>query len=202
MLLLVLDLLGIGVFAVSGALVAVRRRLDVVGVVVLATVTGLGGGVIRDVLISESPPTALADWRYLVVPLACGLVVFWYHPAVERLDRPFVVFDAFGLGLFAVAGALKAVEHGLGPLPAAFLGMVTCIGGGLMRDVLAGQVPVVLSSGELYAIPALAGAAVAAVGFELDLPTTIVALPAAALTIAWRLVAWWRGWQAPWPRGR
>lgn len=200
MLLLVLDLLGIAVFAVSGGLVAVRQRFDIVGVLVLAAVTGLGGGWIRDVLIGETPPAALADWRYLVVPVVCGLVVFWFHPAIERLDGPIVVFDAFGLGLFGVAGALKAAEYGLGPLPAALLGMVTCIGGGLIRDVLAGQVPVVLASGELYATPALAGAAVAALGFELDLPTTIVALPAAALTITWRLLAIWRGWRAPLPR--
>ncbi len=199
MLLLVLDLLGIAVFAVSGALVAVRQRLDIVGVLVLATVTGLGGGWIRDVLIGDTPPASLEDWRYLLVPVAAGLLAFWFHPAIERMDRLVIVFDAFGLGLFGVAGALKAAEHGLGPLPAAILGMVTCIGGGLLRDVLAGQVPVVLTSGELYAIPALAGSAVAAVGFELGAPTTAVALPAAALITGWRLLAIRRGWRAPVP---
>ncbi|WP_183095066.1 trimeric intracellular cation channel family protein [Nocardioides stalactiti] len=200
MLLLTLDLLGIAVFAVSGALVAVRQRLDIVGVLVLATVTGLGGGWIRDVLIGEAPPASLEDWRYLLVPVAGGLLAFWFHPALARMDRLINVFDAFGLGLFAVAGALKAAEHGLGPVPAALLGMVTCIGGGLIRDVLAGQVPVVLRSGELYAIPAIAGSAIAAVGFEYDIPTALVALPAAALTITWRLLAIWRGWTAPLPR--
>jgi uncharacterized membrane protein YeiH len=202
MLLLVLDLLGIAVFAVSGALVAVRQRLDIVGVLVLATVTGLGGGWIRDVLIDDTPPASLEDWRYLLVPIGCGLLAFWFHPALERMDRQVNVFDAFGLGLFAVAGALKAAEHGLGPIPAALLGMVTCIGGGLIRDVLAGRVPVVLTSGELYAIPALAGSAVAAVGFELGAPTALVAVPAAALTTGWRLLAIWRGWSAPMPGER
>ena len=199
MLLLVLDLLGIAVFAVSGGLVAVRRRLDIVGVLVLATVTGLGGGWIRDVLIGEAPPAALADWRYLLVPLAAGLVTFVLHPALARMDRPILVFDAFGLGLFCVAGALKAAEHGLSPLPAAILGMVTGIGGGVIRDVLAGQVPTVLVSGELYAIPALAGSAVAVVGFELDVPAATIAVPAAALTTGWRLLGVWRGWRAPIP---
>ncbi|RHW27284.1 trimeric intracellular cation channel family protein [Nocardioides immobilis] len=199
MLLLVLDLLGIAVFAVSGALVAVRQRLDIIGVLVLATVTGLGGGWIRDVLIGDTPPASLEDWRYLLVPVAAGLLAFWFHPAIERMDRLVIVFDAFGLGLFGVAGALKAAEHGLGPIPAAILGMVTCIGGGLLRDVLAGQVPVVLSSGELYAIPALAGSAVAAIGFELGAPTAAVALPAAALITGWRLLAISRGWRAPVP---
>jgi len=199
MLLLVLDLLGIAVFAVSGALVAVRQRLDIIGVLVLATVTGLGGGWIRDVLIGDTPPASLEDWRYLSVAVTAGLLAFWFHPALERMDRQVIVFDAFGLGLFGVAGALKAAEHGLGPLPAAILGMVTCIGGGLLRDVLAGQVPVVLTSGELYAIPALAGSAVAAVGFELGAPTAAVALPAAALITGWRLIAIRRGWRAPVP---
>ena len=197
MLLLILDLLGIAVFAVSGGLVAVRQRLDIVGVLVLATVTGLGGGWIRDVLISDLPPTSLEDWRYLLVPVSAGLLTFWFHPAFARMDRLVNIFDAFGLGLFCVAGALKAAEHGLGPVPAALLGMVTCIGGGLIRDVLANQVPVVLKSGELYAIPAIAGSAIAATGFELDLPTATVAVPAAALTIGWRLLAIQRGWTAP-----
>jgi len=199
MLLLVLDLLGIAVFAVSGALVAVRQRLDIVGVLVLATVTGLGGGWIRDVLIGDTPPASLEDWRYLLVPLGCGLLTFWFHPTLARMDRQVNVFDAFGLGLFAVAGALKAAEHGLGPVPSAILGMVTCIGGGLLRDVLSGRVPVVLTSGELYAIPAVAGSAVAAIGFELGAPTALVAVPAAALTTGWRLLAIWRGWTAPGP---
>jgi len=200
MLLLSLDLLGIAVFAVSGGLVAVRQRLDIVGVLVLATVTGLGGGWIRDVLIGDVPPASLEDWRYLLVPVSAGFLTFWFHPAFARMDRLVNVFDAFGLGLFAVAGALKAVEHGLGPVPAALLGMVTCIGGGLIRDVLAGQVPFVLKSGELYAIPAIVGSAIAATGFELGAPTAFVAVPAAALTITWRLVAMRRGWKAPLPR--
>ena len=202
MLLLALDLLGIAVFAVSGGLVAVRQRLDIIGVLVLATVTGLGGGWLRDVLIGAVPPASLADWRYLLVPVAAGLLTFWLHPKLERMDRPIAVFDAFGLGLFCVAGAIKAAEHGLGPLPAALLGMVTGIGGGVVRDVLAGRVPVVLSTGELYATPALAGAAVAVTGYELGLPTVTVAVPAALLTIVWRLLAIWRGWTAPAVRPR
>lgn len=202
MLLLTLDLLGVAVFAVSGGLLAVRQRLDIVGVLVLAVVTGLGGGVIRDVVIGDVPPPGLADWRYLVTALVAGLIAFWFHPAIERTVRLVNVFDAFGLGLFAVAGAVKASEYGLGPVPAALLGMVTGIGGGMIRDVLADRVPVVLSGGELYAIPAVSGAAVAVVGYHLDLPTAWLAVPAAALTIAWRLVAIWRGWRAPLPRLR
>jgi uncharacterized membrane protein YeiH len=199
-LLLILDLLGVSVFAVSGGLVAVRRRLDIVGVLVLATVTGLGGGWLRDVLIGVTPPAALEDWRYLVAALGGGLVTFWFHPAIGRMDRVVNVFDACGLGLFCVAGALKAAEHGLGPLPAAILGMVTGIGGGVIRDVLAGRVPVIFTLGELYAIPAVCGSAVAATGFEVGIPTAYVAIPAAVLITGWRLLAIRRGWTAPVPR--
>lgn len=202
MLLLILDLLGVSVFAVSGGLLAVRRQLDVVGVLVLSVVTGLGGGVIRDVLIGDIPPPGFADWRYLVTAVAAGVVAFWFHPALQRIARLVNVFDAFGMGLFAVAGALKALEYGLGPVPAALLGMVTAVGGGMIRDVLADRVPQILVSSELYAIPALAGAAVAVAGLEMGLPTLLVAIPAAFLTITWRLLAIWRGWTAPVPKIR
>src|SRR5512146_680365 len=139
-LLLVLELVGIFVFALSGGLVAVRKGLDVFGVLVLAGTTGLGGGFLRDVLIDATPPAALGDWRYLLVPVAAGLLVFWFHPALGRMERTVNVFDAFGLGLFCVTGALKALDYGLGRLPAALMGMLTGIGGGMARDVLASRV--------------------------------------------------------------
>lgn len=192
-----LDLVGIFVFAISGGLVAVRNQLDIVGVVVLAMATGLGGGVIRDVVIGAVPPPAVADWRYLLVPVVGGLVTFWLHPAVERLERVINVFDAFGLGLFCVAGALKAQEYGLGPAPSAALGMVTGVGGGIIRDLLAGRIPVIFRYGELYAIPALAGAAIAATGAELGVAHGVILAPAALVTIGWRLLAVRRGWRAP-----
>src|SRR3954452_12398871 len=115
--LVVFDLVGIFVFAISGALVAVRKGLDVFGVLVLAGTTGLGGGFLRDVLIGAVPPAALADWRYLLVPVVAGVLAFVYHPALGRMERSINVLDAFGLGLFCVTGALKAVEYGLGPVP-------------------------------------------------------------------------------------
>ncbi|WP_205474521.1 trimeric intracellular cation channel family protein [Nocardioides sp. SYSU D00038] len=199
-ILVVLDLVGIFVFAVSGALVAVRKDLDVFGVLVLAGTTGLGGGFLRDVLIGATPPAALADWRYLLVPVAAGLVTFVFHPAVGRLERPVTVFDAFGLSLFCVAGAVKALEYGLGPVPAALMGMVTGIGGGMVRDVLAGRVPVIFR-GELYATPALAGAAVAVVGVRADWPGLVTTVAGALVCLVWRLLAVWRGWHAPMPSG-
>ena len=198
--LVTLDLVGIFVFAISGALVGVRKDLDVFGVLVLGGTTGLGGGFLRDVLIGATPPAALADWRYLLVAVVAGLVTFCFHGALGRMERQVSVFDAFGLSLFCVAGALKALDYGLGPIPAALMGMVTGIGGGMVRDVLAGRVPVVFR-GELYAIPALAGGGVAVVGERADLPVAAVAVTGALVCLVWRLLALWRDWQAPMPRG-
>jgi uncharacterized membrane protein YeiH len=196
----VLDLAGIFVFAISGALVAVRKNLDVFGVLVLAGATGLGGGFLRDVLIGATPPAALADWRYLLVPVVAGLLTFWFHPALGRMERSINVFDAFGLALFCVTGAAKALEFGLGPVPAALMGMVTGIGGGMVRDLLAGRVPAVFG-GVLYATPALAGAAIAVLGIGWGLPFGLVAVLGGGVCLVWRLLAVWRDWQAPMPGG-
>ena len=199
-MLIALDLVGIFVFAISGALVAVRKDYDVFGVLVLAAATGLGGGFVRDVLIDATPPAALADWRYLVVPVVAGLVTFAFHGPLTRQERFINVFDAFGLSLFCVTGALKAVEHGLGPVPATLMGVLTAIGGGVIRDLLAGRQPVVFR-GELYATPALLGAAVAVIGREVGVAIPVVAVVAALLCGVLRLLAMWRDWQAPLPRG-
>lgn len=198
--LVTLDLLGIFVFAISGALVAVRKGFDVFGVLVLAGTTGLGGGFLRDVLIDATPPAALADWRYLMVPLVAGLVTFAFHPTVGRLERVINVSDAFGLSLFCVTGALKAVEYGLGPVPAALMGMVTGIGGGMVRDLLAGRPPDVFS-GSLYATPALAGAAIAVVLDGAGLPFALVASAGFGVCLVLRLLAVVLDIRAPKPRG-
>lgn len=199
-ILVVFDLVGIFVFAISGALVAVRKGLDVFGVLVLAGTTGLGGGFLRDVLIGATPPAALADWRYLVVPIVAGVLAFFYHPVLGRVERTVNVLDAFGLGLFCVTGSLKALDYGLDVLPAALMGMVTGIGGGILRDLLAGRVPVVFSS-ELYATPALAGGAWAVLGHEQGWSVALVTFPGVALCFGWRVLAIFRNWKAPIPRG-
>lgn len=198
--LVVLDLLGIFVFAISGALVAVRKGFDVFGILVLAGTTGLGGGFLRDVLIDATPPAALADWRYLIVPVAAGLMTFAFHPTVGRLERVINVSDAFGLSLFCVTGALKAVEYGLGPVPAALMGMVTGIGGGMVRDLLAGRPPDVFS-GNLYATPALAGAAIAVALDHWGQPFALVAAAGFGVCLVLRLLAIVLDIRAPKPRG-
>jgi uncharacterized membrane protein YeiH len=157
-LLLWLNLIGTFVFGLSGGLAAVRARLDVFGVLVLAAVVGLAGGVTRDLLIGV-PPETFRDWRYLAAVGAAGLVCFVAMPALERVWSGVLVFDAVGLAVFCVSGASKAVEFDLGPAQAIILGAITGIGGGLLRDVLLRRIPTVLRH-ELYAIPALLGAAV------------------------------------------
>ena len=132
-LLLVLDMVGTFAFALSGATAGVKRELDLFGVLVLSFSAATAGGIARDVLIGAIPPAALSDWRYLVTALAAGAVTFWWHPLIDRLKNPVQLFDAAGLALFAVAGAQKALAYGLDPLMAALLGMVTGIGGGIVR---------------------------------------------------------------------
>ncbi|GAA1515130.1 trimeric intracellular cation channel family protein [Kribbella lupini] len=195
----VLDLVGIFVFGITGALVGVRKTLDVFGVLVLAMVTGLGGGFLRDVLIGATPPAALQDWRYLVVPVLAGLLTFFLHPRIGRVERLVNIFDAAGLALFCVTGAVKATSFGLSPLPAALLGTISGIGGGVVRDVLSGRVPVVLRS-EIYATPALLGAGIVVVASALDYEELWVPITAAVICFVIRLLAIRRGWNAPLPR--
>ncbi|HEX2177824.1 MAG TPA: trimeric intracellular cation channel family protein [Nocardioidaceae bacterium] len=193
-----LDLVGVFAFAISGGLVAVRKALDIFGVLVLAAITGLGGGTLRDVLIGALPPAALQQWPYIAVSVAAGLLAFRFHPALSRMERVVGVFDAAGLGVFCVTGALKALEYGMSPFAAALMGLLTSIGGGIARDVLAGRVPIVLRA-ELYATPALAGAAAAVALDAVGAPLLLVTVPPAVLCVGWRLLAMRRGWQAPYP---
>jgi uncharacterized membrane protein YeiH len=195
----VLDLVGIFVFGITGALVGVRKQLDVFGILVLAFVTGLGGGFIRDVLIGATPPAALVDWRYLVVPVAAGLITFFLHPGIGRVERLVNIFDAAGLALFCVTGARKALEYGLPPLSAALVGTISGIGGGVIRDLLSGRVPVVLRS-EIYATPAFLGAGIVVLVDAVHYSATWTTLAAAVVCFVIRLFAIRRGWNAPLPR--
>ena len=193
--LLVLDLLGVFVFALSGATLAVSRRFDVIGVLFLASVAALGGGVARDVLIDQTP-AALQDDRYLLVPLLGGVVVFFFSPVVERLAGAVRLFDAAGLGLFVAVGTTKALEAGLGAVAAVALGALSGIGGGVLRDVLAGVVPIVLRR-EVYAVPALLGGALVVVAHGQDVSGPAVLTAAAALVFGLRMLGVWQDWHAP-----
>jgi uncharacterized membrane protein YeiH len=191
-----LDLVGTFVFALSGAALGARRGMDLFGVLVLAFVTAVSGGVMRDILIGVVPPAAIASWHALAISVAAGLLVFRLHALLDRLRFPVQVFDAAGLGVFAVAGTQKALEHGLTPPMAAVLGMLSGIGGGIARDVLSAQVPAVLRS-EIYALAALLASIVVVTGNLIGLPPATTTLPGAGLCMFLRMMAIYRGWKLP-----
>jgi uncharacterized membrane protein YeiH len=192
----VLDLIGTFVFAISGAALGVQRGMDLFGVLVLACVTAVVGGITRDVLIGAVPPASVANWHNLALAVAAGLLVFRFCKLFDRLQQPVQFFDAAGLGVFAVAGTQKALDHGINWPMAAVLGMISGIGGGMVRDVLTAQVPTVLRA-DIYAVAALAGALVVVAGSEVGLPPTAVALTGIALCVVLRLMALYRGWKLP-----
>ncbi|SFQ06514.1 trimeric intracellular cation channel family protein [Tranquillimonas alkanivorans] len=191
-----LDLLGTFVFGLSGGMLAVRRELDVFGITVLAVAAALAGGMLRDIALGATPPAAFADGCYLVAALGSALCAFFGHRLIARLNKPVMILDAIGLGLFAVSGCGKALSFGLDPLPAVVLGILTAVGGGTVRDVLVAEVPRVLRE-EVYALAALLGALVVVLGAALDLNEGWTAAAGVAAAAAFRIVSVWRGWQAP-----
>jgi len=192
----ILDLAGTFVFALSGAMAGVKHRLDVFGVLVLSFVAANTGGITRDVLIGAVPPGAIGDWRYMGVSLVAGLITFSFPSAITQRWSPVLLFDAAGLALFAVSGAHKALAYGLNPVMATLLGMLTGIGGGMARDVLLAEIPTVLRA-DLYAMAALAGAAIVVIAHMLQLPYGGAALVGAALCFGLRVLAIRHGWQLP-----
>ena len=188
--------MGTFAFALSGAALAVQKRFDIFGVLFLAFVTAVTGGVVRDVLIGAVPPVAIAHWRAFAIAVAGGLVTFIGYPLVSALKRPVLLLDAIGLGLFAVTGAEKALVYGIDPVMAAVLGMLTGIGGGMMRDVLAGEVPSVLRT-DIYAVAALAAGGMVALGDVFDVAPAWSMLAGAALCIFLRAMAIFFSWRAP-----
>ncbi len=191
-----LDGVGTFAFALSGGLLGVQKRFDLFGVLFLSFVVSVVGGMMRDVLIGAIPPIAITDIHYFAIAMVGGLMTFYLYPKVASLQRQILLLDAVGLGLFAVIGAQKAIDHGINPLMAAILGMLTGIGGGMVRDVLAGNIPFVLQA-DLYAIAALGGGAVVSIGTVIGSPPTYPMLLGAAVCIFLRLMAIYRGWRAP-----
>ena len=195
-LLLALDLAGTFVFALSGAMTAVKHRLDVFGILVLSLAAATFGGMARDVLIGAVPPAALSDWRYIAVSLAAGLIIFFRYSGSSRLKTPILILDGAGLALFAVSGALKALAFGAAPVPAIVLGVLTSVGGGVARDILVAEIPTVLRA-ELYAVAALAGATLVVVGRALQFPSIPISIAGAALCFGLRFMAIRYGWRLP-----
>lgn len=199
--LLVADLVGVAVFAASGASAAVAKRLDLFGVLFVGFVAALGGGILRDLVLDEVPPLAFADWRYAATAVVVAAMVFRWHPHLTRLRTTVLVLDAAGLALFTVSGTLRALEARVPPVGACLVGLLSGIGGGLGRDLLTGEIPVVLRR-EIYAVAALAGAATAAVLAALGRTGPIPLTAAAVLIFGLRLVALRRRWSAPTPTVR
>lgn len=196
--LLLADLTGVAVFAASGASAAVVKRLDLFGVVFVGFVAALGGGIFRDLVIDEVPPLAFADWRYAVTAALSAAAVFWLHPQLARLRTAVLILDAAGLGLFTVTGTLKALAADVPPVGAVLIGMLTAIGGGLGRDLLTGEIPVVLRR-EIYAVAALAGSIVVVALDHAGVTGPLPLVAAVVLIFGLRLVALRRRWSAPVP---
>jgi uncharacterized membrane protein YeiH len=196
-LLLIIDLMGTYVFAVEGAMAAIRANLDLLGLMVLSFATALGGGIIRDVLIGAVPPNSIRDWRYGATAFAGGGTVFFFYQFFQSVPQPLMItLDAAGLALFAVAGADKALEFGINPLIAVLMGGVTGVGGGTVRDILLAQIPAVLRT-DVYAAAALAGAIVVVVGVKMKMSRGLVLSLGAAVCFVLRMVAVWQHWNLP-----
>lgn len=193
-----LELLGIFAFATSGALVAVRKGFDVVGILGLAWITALGGGVIRDVLVDATPPTAFLDGWAFTLPVVAAAITFFGHRVIERLMKAVLVFDAVGLGLFTVVGTVTGAASGLGIAQASAVGVITGVGGGVLRDVIAREVPVLVRpDAELYAVPALTGSLALAFAMSRWGYTPALGIAVACVIIVFRLAALTFGWRAP-----
>jgi len=191
-----LDLAGTFAFAISGAVAAKQRRLDLFGIVAIAFVVACGGGIIRDVCIGAIPPAGLTDWRYLSVSIFATMVIIFMDKWVERLNHPVLLFDAIGLSFFAVAGARKALDFGNNAEVAILLGMVTAVGGGILRDVLLNRIPVVLEK-EIYASAALVGSLIVVIGAHWGLSKDLVSLFAIFACFGLRFLALRNHWNLP-----
>jgi uncharacterized membrane protein YeiH len=196
------DIAGTLIFAIEGAVAAVHGNLDLMGLMVLAFATALGGGIIRDLLIGDAPPAALKDWRYAATAFAGAAMVFFLHRPVERhMDSEILFLDAAGLSLFAIVGTRKALVFGLNPLVAVLLGTISGVGGGTIRDVLLAQVPTVLRS-DVYATAALAGAIVMAAAYRVGVPRVWAAAFGGTICFCLRVVSVWEHWNLPRVMGR
>lgn len=196
----IIDLGAVLVGGLSGTLLAVRKQFDLVGCVSLAIVAGVGGGVIRDVLLQQGLPAALQDSRYLLTAVVAAAVGFYRSGSVVRVGRILIAIDALYLAVYTVVGALKALGAGLAPVPAVFLGIVTAVGGGILRDVLAGEAPTLFRTGELYATVSATGSALFVALWESSLVSRAVAgIIAMLVMVVLRLLAVYYGWKAPLP---
>ncbi|MHA7277225.1 trimeric intracellular cation channel family protein [Arthrobacter sp. HLT1-21] len=193
---LLIDLLGVFFFAVSGSLLAARKGFDLVGSLLLASLAGLGGGVARDLII-DTVPAAFSNPAYLIPPVLATLLVYFLFSGVERASNLLVLFDAAGLGLFCITGTVKALEFGLHPVAGILLGVTTAVGGGLLRDVVANEVPQLFDPRDIYALPAMLGAGLTTLLVSTGWFNVVTGAVVAALVFILRVLAWRFSWRAP-----
>jgi uncharacterized membrane protein YeiH len=200
---LVFELAAIFIAGMAGGIAGVKKGLDAFGVLVLAWTASLFGGVLRDVMIGAIPPVGISNWRFFVSAVLGGVVVLFSYPAISKWRRAIVILDAFSLALFVWIGTVKGLEHGMGYLPAAIVGVLTGVGGGVVRDLFTNNVPLVLADRQFYAIPACVGAAVTLLCFRLGWHGLWAALIVIAGIAGFRLVALKLHWAvpAPYPAG-
>jgi uncharacterized membrane protein YeiH len=196
LLTLVLNLMGTFAFGLSGGILAVKKRMDLFGVLVLSVSTGLGGGITRDLILGHTPPATLTDWRYLGTAGLAGVLVFVWYNRIANHGTFVTTFDAVGLSVFTVTGTVIALNAGLGPAPAALLGMLTGVGGGVVRDVLAAEIPLIFRS-EVYAVASMLGAVIIIVASQTGFSGVPSEILAALATFILRMVSVQRGWKIP-----
>jgi len=193
-----LDLLGVLAFAVSGNLLAARKSIDIMGSLVLGLCAGLGGGIMLDVILGRIP-ASLQEPIYLIPPVVSALTVYLLGQRAHHARVPIVAFDALGLGVFATTGASIGMSAGVPFASAVLLGVLTAVGGGMIRDVLANEIPAVFNGSDLYIIPAIVGAGLTVLLWTLGLFAPWVAPVIAVFVFAVRMLAWHFEWRVPSP---
>lgn len=188
--------MGTFAFGLSGGILAVKKQMDLFGVLVLSVATGLGGGITRDLILGHTPPGTVTDWRYLTAAALAGILVFLWYSRIANHGTFIATFDAVGLSVFTVTGTIIALNTGLGPVPAALLGMLTGVGGGVLRDILAAEVPLILRS-EVYAVASLLGAVIIIAGTQIGFSGVPIEIVAAIATFNLRMVSHRKGWRIP-----
>ena len=194
---LILDLFGTMAFAVTGAFKAIEHKADIVGIIILATITGVAGGTIRDIVLGHFPPRSISDPNYVIITTATGIVIFFLYPKMQKHWNLFLKFDAIGLGVFTAIGATFAYQlFGMNFLAMTMAGMVTAVGGGILRDMFVNEIPIVFVK-ELYASASFLGVVVFYILLVANLQIEVVTIGTILVTTMLRLVAMKYNWNLP-----
>jgi uncharacterized membrane protein YeiH len=194
---LILDLFGTMAFAVTGAFKAIEHKADIVGIIILATITGVAGGTIRDIVLGHFPPHSISDPNYVIITTVTGIVIFFLYPKMQKHWNLFLKFDALGLGVFTAIGATLAYQlFGMNFLAMALAGMVTAVGGGILRDMFVNEIPMVIVK-ELYASASFLGVVLFYVILMSGLQIEIATIGAILVTTILRLIAMKYNWNLP-----